>query len=112
MVPSELSPSGRGAGSIASGNALPGWSSHSGPAGMNPSGNPEPCRAPRLHLLFNPHGKNLHFVLSAAAVTLRKQDASKRQPAFHARRLVAQEPSHRGRVALLLPKRSLGTPTQ
>src|SRR6266496_1161956 len=50
------------------------------------------------------------IVLSATVVALRNQDASKCQPA--ARRLVAQEPSHRGRVAFLLPKRSLGTPPQ
>src|SRR6266480_413715 len=70
------------------------------------------------YLGFQPGGQLLRppnlpdFVLSAAAVALAEQDASKCEPAFHARRLVAQEPSHRGRVALLLPKRSFGTPPQ
>src|SRR6266496_3865706 len=69
------------------------------------------------YLGFQPGGQLLRppnlpdFVLSATVVALRNQDASKCQPAFHARRLTAQEPSHRGRVALLLPKRSLGTRT-
>src|SRR6266542_4628291 len=70
------------------------------------------------YLGFQPGGQLLRppnlpdFALSAAAVALAEQDASKCEPAFHARRLVAQEPSHRGLVALLLPKRSFGTPTQ